>query len=201
MKSRTRARTTGAQPELAYLQLADSARTLARVAEEGAELAETIAQLFARTLKAGRAIYFCGNGGSAADSQHLACELSGKFFKDRTPLNAASLNVNVSVLTALSNDFDYAEVFERQVRAHGRKGDILVGITTSGRSVSILNALKSARKLGLKTVGFTGEKGRSMGRLCDLLVVIPSEVTPRIQEGHILMGHVICARTEAILFP
>ena len=189
------------RPEHAYTMLADSARVLAEVAEDGAGLAEAIALLWARTLRSGGAVYFCGNGGSAADSQHMACELSGKFYKDRRPLNAISLTTNSSVLTALSNDYAYSEVFERQVRAHGRKGDVLVAITTSGRSASVLEALRAARKIGMKTVGFTGQKGTGMKRLCDHLVVIPSAETPRIQEGHILMGHVICARTEDLLFP
>jgi len=185
----------------ARTQLLAAAHTLARVAEQEAERVEEIATLVARTLRGGGSVYFCGNGGSAADSQHLAAELCGRFYKDRRPLSAASLTTNSSALTALANDYSYDEVFERQVRAYGRRGDVLFGITTSGRSRNVLAALKTARKMGLHTVGMTGAKGRSMGRWCDHLLVVPSHDVARIQEGHILLGHVICARAEARLFP
>ncbi|MBI5837651.1 MAG: SIS domain-containing protein [Candidatus Eisenbacteria bacterium] len=186
---------------MARTMMLASAHVLARVAEQEAERVEEMARLFARTLRAGGAVYFCGNGGSAADSQHLAAELCGRFYKDRKPLRAASLTTNSSALTALANDYSFDEVFERQVRAYGRRGDLLVGITTSGRSKNVLAALRAARRLGMTTVGLTGAKGRSMGRWCDHLFVVPSDDVARIQEGHILLGHVICARAEALLFP
>ncbi|HVP39728.1 MAG TPA: D-sedoheptulose 7-phosphate isomerase [Candidatus Saccharimonadales bacterium] len=194
-----------ARPTRGVLQaramLLGSAHVLARVAEQEAERVEELARLFARTLKAGGAVYFCGNGGSAADSQHLAAELCGRFYRDRAPLRVAALTTNSSALTALANDYSFDQVFERQVRAYGRRGDVLVGISTSGRSPNVRAALKAARRLGMVTVGLTGVRGRALGRWCDHLLVVPSEDVARIQEGHILLGHVICARTEALLFP
>jgi D-sedoheptulose 7-phosphate isomerase len=186
---------------LARAMLLASAHTLARVAEQEAERVEELARLFAASLRSGGAIYFCGNGGSAGDAQHLAAELCGRFYLDRRPLRASALTTNSSALTALANDYSFEEVFERQVRAYGRRGDVLVGISTSGRSKNVLAALKAARKLGMATVGMTGAGGRSMGRWCDHLLVVPNDDVARIQEGHILLGHVICARTEALLFP
>jgi D-sedoheptulose 7-phosphate isomerase len=185
----------------ARTMLLASAHVMARVAEQEAERVEQLAVVLARALRGGGAVYFCGNGGSAADSQHLAAELCGRFYKERRPLRAAALTTNSSALTALGNDYSFDEVFERQVRAYGRRGDVLVGITTSGRSRNVVAALKAARALGMVTVGMTGARGRSLGRWCDHLLVTPSEDVARIQEGHILMGHVICARAEALLFP
>ena len=185
----------------ARAMLLASAHTLARVAEQEAERVEELARLFARTLRGGGAVYFCGNGGSAADSQHLAAELCGRFYQDRRPLRAAALTTNSSALTALANDYGHDVVFERQVRAYGRRGDVLVGLSTSGRSRNVLAALRAARGLGMVTVGMTGARGRSMKRWCDHLLVVPNEDVARIQEGHILLGHVICARAEALLFP
>ena len=185
----------------ARAMLLASAHTLARVAEQEAERVEELARLLARTLRAGGAVYFCGNGGSAADAQHLAAELCGRFYLDRRPLRAASLTTNSSALTALSNDYSFDGVFERQVRAYGRKGDVLVGISTSGKSRNVLAALRAARRMRMVTIGLTGARGRSMGRWCDHLLAVPSDDVARIQEGHILLGHVLCARTEALLFP
>ncbi|HEX7412262.1 MAG TPA: D-sedoheptulose 7-phosphate isomerase [Bacteroidales bacterium] len=149
----------------------------------------------------GGKVLFCGNGGSAADAQHLAAELSGRFYYDRAPLYAEALHVNTSYLTAVANDYSYDEVYARLVKAMGRKGDILIGLSTSGNSGNILRALIQAKQLEMLTFGLTGESGGKMKELCDLTICIPSAVTPRIQESHILIGHIICEMVESTLFP
>lgn len=145
-------------------------------------------------------VLFCGNGGSAADAQHLAAEFSGRFYFDREPLNSEALHVNTSYLTAVGNDYSYQEVYARIVKAKGRKGDVLVGISTSGNSGNVVKALEQAKKQGMITVGFTGETGGKMKELCDYLIPIPSTDTPRIQECHILVGHIVCELVEEALF-
>ncbi len=145
-------------------------------------------------------ILFCGNGGSAADAQHLAAEFSGRFYTDREPLDAEALHVNTSYLTAVANDYSYNEVYARIVKAKGRKGDILVGLSTSGNSANILEAFKVAKEKGMLIVGFTGATGGKMKPLCDYLINIPSTDTPRIQECHITVGHIICQLVEEQLF-
>lgn len=149
----------------------------------------------------GGKVLFCGNGGSAADAQHLAAELSGRFYYDRAPLYSEALHVNTSYLTAVANDYSYDEVYARLVKAMGRKGDILIGLSTSGNSGNILRALAQAKQQGMLTFGLTGESGGRMKELCDLTICIPSSVTPRIQESHILVGHIICELVEATMFP
>lgn len=144
---------------------------------------------------------WCGNGGSAADAQHIAAELSGRFSYDRPPLFSEALHVNTSYLTAVANDYGYDEVYARMTRAMGRKGDVLVGISTSGNSANVVRALEAARSIGIITVGFTGAKGGKMEALCDYLINVPSSETPRIQECHILIGHMLCAVIEQNLFP
>jgi D-sedoheptulose 7-phosphate isomerase len=148
----------------------------------------------------GGKVLFCGNGGSAADAQHLAAELSGRFYLDRPPLNAEALHVNSSFLTAAANDFSFDMVYERMTMALGREGDVLVAFSTSGRSPNILRALEAARRIGMVTIGLTGQDGASMSGLCDILFRIPSADTPRIQEVHILIGHIICEQVEAQMF-
>jgi D-sedoheptulose 7-phosphate isomerase len=149
----------------------------------------------------GGKVLFCGNGGSAADAQHLAAELSGRFYYDRDPLHAEALHVNTSYLTAVANDYSYDEVYARLIRAMGHKGDILIGLSTSGNSGNILRAMTQARVSNMITVGLTGAGGGKMKELCDLIVNVPSNDTPRIQESHILIGHIICELVEAKLFP
>lgn len=149
----------------------------------------------------GGKVLFCGNGGSAADAQHLAAELSGRFYYDRAPLYAEALHVNTSYLTAVANDYSYNEVYARLIKAMGRKGDILIGLSTSGNSGNILRALTQAKQQEMLTFGLTGESGGKMKELCDLTICIPSGVTPRIQESHILIGHIICEMVESTLFP
>lgn len=146
-------------------------------------------------------VLFCGNGGSAADAQHMAAELSGRFYYDRAPLFAEALHGNSSFTTAVSNDYGYDHVFERMVLASGRKDDVLVAISTSGNSQSIINALKVARDQKMITVGLTGHDGGKMKKVCDILLKVPSDDTPRIQEVHMLIGHIICQQVEAIMFP
>jgi len=145
-------------------------------------------------------VLFCGNGGSAADAQHLAAEFSGRFYHDREPLFSEALHTNTSYLTAVANDYSFDQVYSRLVKGTGRKGDVLVGISTSGNSPNIINALTVARDKGLATVGFTGTTGGKMKSLCDYLINIPSTDTPRIQESHILVGHIICQLVEEELF-
>lgn len=146
-------------------------------------------------------VLFCGNGGSAADAQHLAAEFSGRFYYDRDPLDAEALHVNSSYLTAVANDYSYDEVYARLVKAKGSKGDVLVALSTSGNSTNIIKAMEVAGKMGMKTIGFTGESGGKMKELSDILLNIPSDDTPRIQESHITLGHIICEMVEARLFP
>lgn len=145
-------------------------------------------------------VLFCGNGGSAADAQHLAAEFSGRFYYDRAPLFAEALHVNSSYLTAVGNDYSFDEIYARIVQAKGRKGDILVAISTSGNSPNVIKALEQAKKIGLTTIGLTGEKGGLMQESCDLLFKVPSSDTPRIQECHILIGHAICQLVEERIF-
>ena len=159
------------------------------------------ALLIEASLRAGGKIHFCGNGGSAADAQHLAAELSGRFYYDRPPLNAEALHVNTSYLTAVANDYSYDMIYARMIQASAKKGDVLVGISTSGNSANILNAIKEAKKMGVNTIGMTGEKGGKMADCCDILINVPSSCTPRIQEAHIMIGHIICEIIEATMFP
>lgn len=145
-------------------------------------------------------VLFCGNGGSAADAQHLAAEFSGRFYFDRAPLNAEALHVNTSYLTAVGNDYSFDDIYSRIIKAKGKEGDILFGISTSGNSKNIINALIQAKKQGLFTIGLSGETGGKMKEHCDILINIPSTDTPRIQECHILVGHIICQLVEEQLF-
>ena len=144
---------------------------------------------------------FCGNGGSASDAQHIAAELSGRFYTDRPPLYAEALHVNSSFMTAVANDYGYEATYARMVEAAGKKGDILVGISTSGNSPNVVNAIRKANELGMKTVGFTGKNGGAMKDICDIMICTPSDDTPRVQEVHILVGHIICQLIEQEMFP
>ena len=151
-------------------------------------------------LKDGGKILLCGNGGSAADAQHIACELAGRFNMERAGLTAMSLTTNSSTLTAVANDYGFRQVFARQVEAMGSPGDLLVAISTSGSSPNILDALDKAREHGLATAGLSGKGGGDMVDLCDICVIVPSDDTPRIQEAHITIGHAICDFVERALF-
>jgi D-sedoheptulose 7-phosphate isomerase len=151
--------------------------------------------------KNGNKLLLCGNGGSASDAQHIAAELSGRFYKDRPPLHAEALNVNTSFLTAVANDFGYDETFARMLESCGKKKDVLIAISTSGNSNNIIQVLKKARNLDILTIGLSGQDGGKMQSLCDIIVNIPSHNTARIQEIHILCGHIICQLIEEEMFP
>ncbi|MBL7689047.1 MAG: D-sedoheptulose 7-phosphate isomerase [Bdellovibrionaceae bacterium] len=145
--------------------------------------------------------YAFGNGGSAADAQHLVAELVGRFYYDRAPLSAQALTCNTSSITCIGNDYSYEDIFSRQLEACGRSGDVVLALSTSGNSPNVLRALLSAKKMGLKTIGLTGATGGQMNEVCDLMLKVPSTCTPRIQEAHILLGHIVCELVEARLFP
>lgn len=162
---------------------------------------DAVALLMVDAFKKSGKVLFCGNGGSAADAQHLAAELSGRFYYDRAPLYAEALHVNGSFVTAVANDYSYEMVYQRMVEAAGREGDVLVAISTSGNSAIILNAITAAKRCGMIVVGFTGETGGKMASLCDILINVPSSITPHIQETHITLGHIICNIVEKTLFP
>ncbi len=153
------------------------------------------------TYRAGGKVLWCGNGGSAADAQHLAAELSGRFYYDRPPLSSEALHVNTSYLTAVANDYSYEVIYSRLVQALGREKDVLIALSTSGNSANVLKALEQARAQKMITIGFTGKDGGKMKALCDILINIPSSDTPRIQECHMLLGHTLCEITERELFP
>lgn len=162
---------------------------------------EEVAGACIQCLRAGGKILLAGNGGSAADAQHIAAELVSRFSYDRPGLAAVALTTDTSILTAVGNDYGFETLFSRQVKALGRHGDILVGYSTSGRSQNILNAFKAAREGGLVCVGLTGNRGGPMLELCDHILEVPSAETPKIQEGHLILGHTICGMIETTLFP
>lgn len=157
---------------------------------------EEASKMVIETLKNGNKILFCGNGGSASDAQHLASELTGRYKIERRGLAGIALTTDTSALTAISNDYGYNRVFDRQVEALVREGDLLIGISTSGESLNIISALLLAKDMGAKTLGFSGKGGGKMKYVCDLNMVVPSEDTPRIQEMHILIGHIICQAVD-----
>lgn len=160
---------------------------------------ELVAKMMSDCLQTGGRILLCGNGGSAGDAQHIAAELTGRFYLDREPLDAEALHVNTSYLTAVANDYGYDQVYERLVRAKGRAGDVLIGISTSGNSKNILLAAETAKTIGMAVVGMTGKLGGQMKDACDVLINVPSDDTPRIQECHIMIGHILCEFVEKVL--
>ncbi len=182
-------------------QWLESARTLQRFADQAAGQAAAVAAEVASRLRSGGKVLAFGNGGSAADAQHLAAEFVNRFLRDRPPLAAVALTTDTSALTAIGNDFGFDQVFEKQVRALARPGDVAVGISTSGRSPNVVRALRAAREAGCLCVGLTGEGGGDLAELCDHLVRAPSRHTPRIQECHIAWIHALCDLVDEILFP
>lgn len=160
-----------------------------------------VAEAMTTAFKTGKKVLFCGNGGSAADAQHLAAEFSGRFYYDRPPLYSEALHVNSSYVTAVGNDYSYDVIYSRMIEAMGKEGDVLVGISTSGNSTNVIKALEAANKLGMITVSMTGETGGKMKEVSTFLVNVPSKDTPRIQECHILLGHIMCEIVEANVFP
>jgi D-sedoheptulose 7-phosphate isomerase len=153
-----------------------------------------------KSFKKGNKMLLCGNGGSAADAQHIASELSGQFYHKRDPLHAEALHVNSSYMTAVANDYGYENTYQRIVQASGKEGDVLIGISTSGNSKNVIKAFIEAKKIGMVCVGFTGEGGGEMNNICDILLKVPSIDIARIQEAHILIGHTICQLIEEEMF-
>jgi D-sedoheptulose 7-phosphate isomerase len=173
----------------------------AMLADDGLlQTIEAIVNQLAATFQNGGKVLFCGNGGSAADAQHLAAELSGRFYLERKALFAEALHVNTSFITAVGNDYGFDAVYERAVEAMGREGDVLVALSTSGNSENVLRAIAQAKKGNMQVVGMTGEAGGKMNGQCDFHIKIPSTDTPRIQEGHLLIGHVVCGLVERRVF-
>ncbi len=187
-------------------KISDVIRSSIRVKEEiltQPVLLDTIAktaEIMIKALNEEKKILFCGNGGSAADAQHLAAELSGRFYMDRRPLPAEALHVNSSYLTAIANDYSYDVVFSRLVEGMGQSGDVLIGLSTSGNSKNILNAMLAAKQKNMIAVGMTGTTGGKMKDVCDYLINVPSNDTPRIQESHIMIGHILCEIIENTMF-
>lgn len=178
----------------------ESVATKKRVVETQLDVLADIALLLVEALRDGKKVLFCGNGGSAADSQHLAAELIGRFGRERASLPAMALTTDTSILTALANDYSYDYVFARQIEAFGRPGDVAIGITTSGNSPNVLRAMETARARGMKTIGLSGEGGGKLENLTDICLCVPSRNTSHIQETHITVGHVICDLIERELF-
>ena len=161
---------------------------------------QTVTDVITQAFQNGNAVYFAGNGGSAADAQHLAAEFSGRFYKDRKALPSDALHCNSSYLTAVANDYSYDVIYARLLEGLAKPGDVLVGISTSGNSGNIVKAFEMAKTIGVTTIGFTGQKGGKMKDLGDYLINVPSNTTPRIQESHILVGHISCELVEINIF-
>ena len=180
--------------------LRETARVTARLERQMAGPVAEAAAVMIRCFRDGGMVFFCGNGGSAADAQHLACEFSGRYLIERPGLPSVSLTTNSSALTAIGNDYGYDQVFSRQLEGIGSPGDVLVAITTSGASKSVRLAVDTAHAMGMTVIGMTGLKGAAFARRCDIALVTPHELTPHVQEGHIAMGHAFCRIVEHELF-
>ena len=174
----------------------EHAKVLKNTHKQISKIIEISADIISKSLSTTGTIFWCGNGGSAADSQHIAAEFVGRFKKDRRPLRSISLTTDTSVLTCISNDYSYQEIFSRQLNALGRKGDVLVAISTSGKSKNIVKVLIQARKMGIKTIGLLGKKGGVCKNYVDVPLIVPSNITARIQELHILIEHLMCEIVE-----
>jgi D-sedoheptulose 7-phosphate isomerase len=157
-------------------------------------------ELITNTFKQGKRVYFCGNGGSAADAQHLAAEFSGRFYTDRKALPAEALHCNTSYLTAVGNDYSFDLIYSRLIDGIGQAGDVLIGLSTSGNSKNVIKAFETAKEKGIHTIGFTGKTGGLLKAVSDVLINVPSTDTPRIQESHILAGHIVCQLVEEKIF-
>ena len=192
----------GSTGELIKSRLQESARVKEEILDniETVKIIAKIAEVIIEAYRKGKKVILFGNGGSAADAQHIAAELVGKYYLERAPLPAIALTVNTSSLTAIGNDYSFAQVFAKQLEALGEAGDVAIGISTSGNSENVLEALKAAKEKGLITIGFTGKKGGRLKDAVDYCLHIPSDDTPRIQEGHITVGHIICEIVERELF-
>lgn len=181
--------------QLALEAFSENEANFRKLREQAEDIAAS-AQLALQCLKAGGHLFFCGNGGSASDAQHIAAELVGRFMKERRALAATALHANTSTLTAVANDYSYDVIFSRQIEGLAKKGDMLFALSTSGNSKNVLKAAETARAMGMKVIGLTGSKGGSLAGLCDICLKVPSDKTPRIQEMHIAIGHVICAMID-----
>ncbi len=182
-------------------RLFDDSREVVRLARD--HLSDRIPQavkIIVESYRSRGCVFSFGNGGSAADAQHIACELVGRFLIDRAPLRAQALTVNTSSLTSIANDYDYESVFARQIEAMGTKGDVAIGISTSGNSANVVEGLRKAREIGMRTIGLTGDGGGKCSELSDVLLDVPSNQTPRIQEAHEVIYHIICELVEAEIF-
>ncbi len=181
-------------------ELQEAASVKERTLRACSDIIAAVALRLTEVMKAGRTIFFCGNGGSAADAQHLAAELAGRYLLERRSLPAIALTVNTSNLTAIGNDYGFDKVFARQLEGLARSGDALVGISTSGNSRNVVEAFRAARRIGMLIVALTGAKGGAMAELADYAIRVPSESTPRIQEAHITIGHIVCGIIERELY-
>ena len=184
-------------------EISDSIGVKQKIIEDAAlvHAIETVADECVAAFRRGNRVLLAGNGGSAADAQHIAAEFVSRYAFDRPGLDAIALTTDTSILTAIGNDYGYEQIFRRQLEANGRQGDVFIGISTSGNSPNVLAALQCARELGLLAVGLTGAGGTKMQSYCDHCIKVPSMSTPRIQESHILLGHIICGIVEGVIFP
>ena len=185
--------------EIIQQRIAEHINLAQALYQQQGEKIEVAASVLAWALKTGKKVLFCGNGGSAADAQHLAAEFVGRYLLEREGLPAIALTTDTSILTAVANDYDFANVFARQVQALGNNGDVLIGISTSGNSPNVVRAIEVAKAKGLATIGFTGQGGGKMRELCDVCLAVDSKVTARTQEMHILMGHILCELLDGVL--
>ena len=200
MAARKPVRDNGPIERAAYAALQATAKSIALLAQKNAPAVAAAAELIMGCFENGGTVFFCGNGGSAADAQHLAAEFSGRYLVDRPGLPAVALTTNSSAVTAIGNDYGYDQVFSRQLEGMGAPGDVLVAITTSGRSESIRRAVREAHRLKMTVIGMTGAKGGEFAAMCDVALITPSAMTPHIQEGHIAMGHAFCLIVERSMF-
>ena len=179
--------------------LEEHIRVIQRLNSEHLVPIQQLGEKAVETLRTGHTIFFCGNGGSAAQCQHLAAEIIGRFVKERSGYRAIALTADTSALTAISNDYGYEQVFDRQIEALGRSGDLLIGLSTSGHSANVLHAMRKAREMGLFTVGLTGCDGGRLKDIVDLCITVPSDTTAHIQEAHLVIGHIMCSFIDASL--
>ena len=201
MAARKPVRDNGPIERAAHAALQETAKSIVLLAQKNAPAVAAAAELIMGCFENGGTVFFCGNGGSAADAQHLAAEFSGRDLVDRPGLPAVALTTNSSAVTAIGNDYGYDQVFSRQLEGMGAPGDVLVAITTSGRSESIRRAVREAHRLKMTVIGMTGAKGGEFAAMCDVALITPSAMTPHIQEGHIAMGHAFCLIVERSMFP
>ena len=182
--------------EMIQEELNSHKETIQKTIEELQNYIYTACVIVSEAIVDGKKLILFGNGGSAADAQHIAAELTGRYKSERKGLPAIALTTDTSALTAIGNDYGYKEIFKRQVEALANKGDVVIGISTSGNSKNVIKALKKAKKTGCKTIGLSGKDGGKMNEICDINIVVPSKDTPRIQEMHILIGHIICQSVD-----